>query len=140
MNGGKDMAEDVNALAPPHDADAPEEDISLMTRILAAAVHLGAFVACIGWIVFPVVVWIGARKNVFLSRHARQAFVAQVVVLVICTEIAICGDSFDALEPAVWIMVVFIVAPWFIMAVYGAIRAFDRHPYVYPFLRPFMIA
>lgn len=92
-------------------------------RILAATAQGAFFVGGLGYIFVPLVLWIIMRKkSMFVTQHAKQAWLSQFLVLLAFTLACILGALLDDTDLAVALC--FIIGfPWFLGAVYAVVKA-----------------
>lgn len=101
-----------------------EEDIpSQSERIFAATAQGAFFVGGLGYFLVPFVLWLIMRnKSEFVTYHAKQAWLSQMLVTLLFTFACILGALLDDVDLAVALC--FLVGiPWFLGAIYAVVKA-----------------
>jgi len=113
------------------------EEITTSQKVLAAIAHGAGFIAGVGFILAPLLIWLIKKDDRFIAWHAKQALAFQVLfIFVVIVFMALGAMAFD-IESGVWIGVVIPSLIWFVLAIVAVFKALTGQLFIYPGLQPF---
>lgn len=105
-------------------------------KILAILAHVSYFLAGLGFIIAPLVIFLLKKDDFFVTAHAKQALVAHISIVVLSSIVGIL--CFILVGVVLLPALAFFWLVLFITSLLGAFRALHGEFYQYPFIQNFV--
>jgi uncharacterized Tic20 family protein len=105
-------------------------------KLLAILAHVSYFLAGLGFIIAPLVIFLLKKDDFWVTQHAKQALVAHISIVALSS---IVGMLCFVLVGVVLLPVLGIL--WLVLlvtSILGAIKALNGESYEYPFIQNFV--